>query len=332
MNTRRSPLPRVPTATLAWTVLAVNVLVILQGAVVRATGSGAGCGRHWPTCNGTVLPLGHGVETLVEFSHRLLSGGALLLGAWLLVRAWRAGRERPGLRVFGALSFGFLVIEALLGAATVLFGLTGDNVSIARGVMVPVHLVNSLLLVGALTGAVVYARPRPPAWPLALGEQPGLTTLLGFGLAGMLGLMFSGGVAALGDTMFPSASLAEGLAADFDPSAHPFVRLRVLHPVIAVTVGLYLFLSLGLASWIKPVPAAKRLGQALFATYLAQLLIGVVNLAFLAPVALQVLHLGTAVLAFALLSAVALTALGHPAAVAAPDPDEAPAPLPLENA
>lgn len=324
----RSSLLRPSTASLAWTTLALNVVVILQGALVRATGSGAGCGRHWPACNGTVVPFGHGAEAIVEFSHRLLSGGALLLGAWLLLRAWRLRRERPGLRAFAALSFGFLIVEALLGAATVLLGLTGDNVSTARGVMVSVHLVNSLLLVGALAGTVVYARDGAPRWPLEPGRHPGLSALLAFGLVGMLGLMFSGGIAALGDTMFPSASLAEGLAADFDPASHPLVRLRVLHPLIAVTVGLYLFLSLGLAWWIKPVPQARRLAQLLFSVYLLQLFVGAVNLAFLAPLALQLLHLGMAVLAYGLLSAVAISALGYPA-VARRDQT---APVPLENA
>ncbi len=40
----------------AWGVLLWNVLVALWGAYVRATGSGAGCGSHWPTCNGEILP------------------------------------------------------------------------------------------------------------------------------------------------------------------------------------------------------------------------------------------------------------------------------------
>lgn len=301
------------TSALAWTALIGNVIVILQGAFVRATGAGAGCGSHWPTCNGTVVPLNPTTETMIEFSHRLLSLVVLLLGAWLLRRVWRLRKERPGLFAFGALAFGFLIIEALLGAATVLLHLTGDTVSTARGLMVAVHLVNSLLLVGMLTGTVVYARKKPPAWPLEFGRQGALTTVLLVGLIGMLILMFSGGIAALGNTMFPSASVAEGIAADFDPASHPLIRLRILHPVIAITVGLYLFVSLGLGWWLKPVRQGKRLVQSLFVVYLIQLAIGTLNLALLAPIALQLLHLGFAVLAFGLLSAVALVLLGHPA-------------------
>jgi heme A synthase len=289
------------------------MLVIAQGAVVRATGSGAGCGSHWPTCNGEIIPLAHGTETLIEFSHRLLSLAVLALGAWLLVRAWRLRRERPGLFTFAGAAFAFLVIEALLGAATVLLGLTGENATVGRGIMVASHLVNSLLLVGTLAATAAYSGKRPPAWPLGLPRQGVLAAVLAFGLVGMLVLMFSGGIAAMGNTIFPAESLREGLAADFDPSSHLLVRLRILHPLIAITVGIYLFLSLGLGWWLKPVPRAKRLAQSLFGVYLAQLVIGTINLAFLAPIVLQVLHLSVAVLAFALLSALTVTALGYPA-------------------
>ena len=303
----------VPLERLAWAALLGNTVVILQGAFVRATGAGAGCGSHWPTCNGTIVPLGAGVETLVEFSHRLLSFAVLTLGVWLLVRAFRARRAQPGLFVFATAAFVFLIVEALLGAATVLLGLTGETASTARGVMVATHLVNSLLLVGTLTLTVVYARSRAP-WPLRIAHQGGVATVLLVGLVGMLVLMFSGGVAALGNTMFPSESLRAGLAADFDPASNILIRLRLLHPVIAVAVGIYLFLALGLSRLLKPVPEAGRLAQVLFGVYLAQLAIGTLNLAFLAPVALQLLHLGTAVLAFALLTALSAYTLGYAAA------------------
>ena len=301
-------------STLAWIALGVNLIVILQGAVVRATGSGAGCGSHWPLCNGEVVPLAPNMETLIEFSHRLLSLGALLVGAWLLIAAWRLRKERPNLWGAALASFVFLILEALLGAATVLLGLTGENTTIARGVMVASHLVNSLLLVGALTATVVYARDRALGAPTLRG-QGALGAVLGVGLVGMLVLAFSGGIAAMGNTMFPSESLAEGLAADFDASSHLLIRLRILHPLIAITVGVYLFLSLGLSWWLKPVPRAKRLAQTLLGVYLVQLVIGTANLAFLAPTSLQLLHLLTAVLAFGLLAALSVYALGSPVQV-----------------
>lgn len=309
---------RPSTTVLAWTALGANVVVILQGAVVRATGSGAGCGSHWPTCNGQVIPLAPTLETGIEFTHRLMSLVVLVLGVWLLRRGLAARQRRPGLAVFATVSFGFLVIEALIGAATVLLGLTGDDTSVARGVWVAAHLVNSLLLVGALSATVVYARKTAaPDYPLRLGSQASLAVVLGLGIVAMLVLMFTGGIAAMGNTIFPSESLAQGLRADFDPDSHLLIRLRILHPLIAIAVGTYLFVGLGLSWYLKPVPDARRLAQVLLSVYIVQLIIGTANLAFLAPIALQVLHLAVAVAAFALLSALAVSLLGgHPVAVA----------------
>ena len=292
--------------------IAANALVIVQGAFVRATGSGAGCGRHWPLCNGEIVPLSGNVHTAIEFTHRLLSLGVLVLGLWLFRRVWRRRREQPGLFVFTAAATAFLLVEALLGALTVLWGLTGDNQSVARGLMVSTHLVNSLLLVGALAGVLLYALPRPPAWPLRLRGQGPLGTVLAIGLVGMLFLMFSGGIAAMGNTMFPSATLAEGIAADFDRASHPLIRLRILHPIIGITVGVYLFLSLGTAWWIKPAPQGRGLAQALLVIYLVQLAVGTLNLALLAPVVLQLLHLGLAVVAFFLLATLTVVLLAAP--------------------
>ncbi|MEX2501880.1 MAG: COX15/CtaA family protein, partial [Trueperaceae bacterium] len=230
-------------------------------------------------------------------------------GAWLLARAWKARHDNPGFWAFGLASFVFLVFEALLGAATVLLGLTGDNATLGRGVMVASHLVNSVLLIGAIVGTVIYATGRG-RWPLRPLEQGALTTSLAVGLIGMMVLMFSGGIAAMGNTIFPSESLAHGFAADLDPASHPLIRLRILHPLIAVAVGVYLFVSLGFAWWLKPASEARRPVRALYGTYLAQLAVGTLNLAFLAPVALQLLHLALAVLAFGLLSGVAVLLLG----------------------
>jgi len=295
---------------LAWTALVANTVVILQGAVVRLTGSGAGCGSHWPTCNGTVVPLNPTVETLIEFSHRLLSGAVLVIGVWLLVRALRARREKRGFAAFATASMGFLVIEALIGAATVLLGLTGENTSVARGVWVAGHLVNSLLLIGALAATVAFARDAAPAYPLRTSSQLPLAAVLLTGVVGALILSFTGGIAAMGNTIFPPESLAEGFRADFDPSSHPLIRLRILHPLIAVAVGTYLFVGLGLAWWLKPVPAARGVARTLLGVYLAQLAVGTFNLALLGPFVLQLLHLFLAVAAFALLSALTVMMLG----------------------
>ena len=305
---------RVNIEKLAIWAFALNVVVILQGAFVRATGSGAGCGRHWPTCNGEVVPLSFTTQSIIEFSHRGLSSIVLLLGLWLLVRGWQVRKERPGFWWFTAAAAVLVIIEALLGGATVLFELTGDTVSTARGIMVAVHLVNSMLLIGALSGTVVFSRRRTPGWPLRLADQPLLSTVFGLGLALMLLMMFSGGIAAMGNTMFPSATLAEGVAMDFAPDAHPLIRLRFLHPIIAVTVGIFLFIALGFARVRKPVEEGRRLSQVLFGIYVTQMAVGLVNLAMLAPIVLQLLHLALAVAAFSVFTAVSVVPLGSPLA------------------
>src|SRR5687768_9982945 len=219
----------------AWLVLAYNVAVIGWGAYVRATGSGAGCGSHWPLCNGEVLPRAAATATLVEFSHRLTSGFALLAVVVLLIWTWRARRPGTFARRAAALSLFFIVMEAAVGAGLVLFELVADNASMARAMFMAVHLVNTFFLLGALTLT---------AWSLTTGsnltfDRRGRT--LGAIAAGCAGLILagaSGAVAALGDTLFPSASMAEAFAADLSTSSHLLIRLRVLHPFLAVIAAL----------------------------------------------------------------------------------------------
>jgi heme A synthase len=94
--------------------------VILWGAFVRATGSGAGCGSHWPLCNGELVPRAPQVETVIEFIHRATSGLAFLLVLGLFVLAWRVYPKGDLVRRAAALSFLFIVTEALVGAGLVL--------------------------------------------------------------------------------------------------------------------------------------------------------------------------------------------------------------------
>ncbi len=279
--------------------LAVNAVVILQGAIVRITGSGAGCGRDWPRCQGEFLPLDHGVTTWIEYSHRALSGMALLLGVGLLITAVRHRAALPVMLRCAGASVVFLCIEALIGAGTVLTGLTGDNVSIGRGLLVAFHLVNSLLLVGALSLTTLYAYPTPPMRPSWNGHI-GLNLAMLLGLVGMTLLMFSGGIAAMGNTMFPPETLQAGLMEDFSREAHPLVRLRLLHPVLAIGVGGYLWFIYVMSGWIRPDPQCRPYRRGLFLAYCLQLGVGIANLAFLGPVWLQLLHLAMAMLSFAL--------------------------------
>src|ERR1700722_4933254 len=134
-----------------WAVVAYNVLVILWGALVRATGSGAGCGNHWPLCNGQVIPLSPRVDTVIEFTHRCMTGGSAFLVIGLLVWTFRGTVKGQAARAFAVASAILLVNEAFLGALLVKLGYVTGNQSIGRVVMLSIHLSNTLLLLGALT-------------------------------------------------------------------------------------------------------------------------------------------------------------------------------------
>jgi heme A synthase len=277
-------------APFTWGVLGWNLIVILWGAYVRATGSGAGCGQHWPLCDGQVVPQAPDVEMTIEFTHRLLSGGAILLiGAMIVWGVRITNKEHPVRK--GLIASGiFVIIEALLGAGLVLFQLVEENSSVARAIAVALHLANTFILVGSLALTAYWASGGRA---IQIRGQGLKTWLLGIGLAGMLVIGMSGAVTALGDTLFPANSLAEGLAADMDPNAHFLVRLRVYHPFIAVIVAMY---SLYLVRYLFKTnnALARKFLAALVIVGITQLVIGLINLLLLVPIPTQLLHLLTA--------------------------------------
>ena len=275
-------------AVYAWGVLAYNLAVILWGAYVRATGSGAGCGNHWPLCNGEAIPRSAQVETMIEFSHRLSSGLALILVVGLLVWAFRAYPKGHAVRLGAGFSMLFIITEALVGAGLVLFALVADNVSTARAIVISVHLVNTFLLLGALTLTAWWASGGKP---VQLTGQGPVGWVLGVGFLAVLILGASGAVTALGDTLFPAQSLAEGLQQEFSPTAHLLIRLRLLHPIIAILVGIYLVMAAAVCRILRPAPLTGRLARLLTGLYLVQLVAGTVNVVLLAPVWLQLVHL-----------------------------------------
>ena len=138
-------------ARFAWWVLAYNLVVILWGAYVRASGSGAGCGSHWPLCNGEVIPRGASITTLVEFSHRLTSGLALIAVVALWWRCRSLVAAGSAARRMANASLVLMLTEAAVGAGLVLFQLVADNASMARALFMAIHLINTFLLVAALT-------------------------------------------------------------------------------------------------------------------------------------------------------------------------------------
>jgi heme A synthase len=275
-------------AKLAWFTLGWTVLDILWGAFVRATGSGAGCGNHWPTCNGVILPTPEHIETLIEFTHRTLSGVALILVLILLIWGWRSYPKGHPVRTGVTGSAAFILLEAALGAGLVLLDLVAGNSSAARAFAVAVHLLNTFFLLAFLALTAWWASGGKA---LSLRDRGRLPLLFGIGLAGVALLAMAGAVTALGDTLFPARTLAQGLAQDAEAGASFLVRLRVIHPVIAILVGLY---SLGLVRTLFRRSAdrtVRRLCWVLGGLVLTQLTAGVINVLLLAPIWMQIVHL-----------------------------------------
>jgi heme A synthase len=258
-------------------VLAWTALVALEGGLVRATGSGAGCGNTWPLCNGQVVFGTPALATIIEFAHRSLTGIDTALIVALVVWAFRRFPPGHGARLASTLSAVFLVTEALIGAALVKFGLVVNDASVARGVVLSIHLSNTLTLLACLTLAMRWAghgrvvRITPKAW---------------ISLAAVLLLEMTGSLAALADTLYPVHSLSAGLAQDFQSGANFSVRLRALHPLLAVAVGLWLIWYA--KSRFKDTP---DLSTMVMAAVVLQLFGGICNLLLLVPVWTQMIHL-----------------------------------------
>jgi cytochrome c oxidase assembly protein subunit 15 len=270
----------------AWGVLVYNVAVILWGAVVRATSSGAGCGDHWPLCNGVVVQHHPRLATLIELAHRMTSGVTVIAILLLLVWVFRSTVRGHLARVAVVAATVLIFNEALLGALLVLLRLTADNRSPARAVYLSLHLANTLLLLAALALSAHFLgrsqafdrrAVRFAHWPLAVS---GLVAILSVGMTGTL--------AALGDTLFPVASISAALAQDFSSGGSWLERLRLLHPVTAVIAGLFV-------GWLllRSLPQSKNRQLAMGVVLLLALQcgLGVADIVLLAPLWMQILHL-----------------------------------------
>jgi cytochrome c oxidase assembly protein subunit 15 len=306
----------------AWTVLGYNLLVVAWGAFVRATGSGAGCGKHWPTCNGEIVPRSPAAATVIEFAHRVSSGVALLLVVALLVWALRAFPRGHAARKAAVAAMALMITEALVGAALVLFGWVAQDLSAARGWVMALHLTNTFLLLGAIALVADWSRH---GGGVALGGRGGVALALGVAVGIVLLAGVTGAVAALGDTLFPAASVAEGIRQELSPSAHVLLRLRLLHPLAAVCAGAAILAAARHALRVRPEARVRRAAVAIAAFLAVEIVVGVVNVLLLAPVWLQLVHLLLADLVWLSLVLLASASL---APGAAPVRERAPVPAP----
>ena len=264
------------------------MLVALWGALVRATGSGAGCGNNWPLCNGQVIPLSPTVHTLIEFVHRQMVTGSVVGTVLLLVWTWRSTTKGMAARTFAVLSFLFLANEAFLGALLVKLGYVTGNQSLGRVIVLSVHLTNTLLLLAVLT---LTARMLTTGQLWRNLHARGLDRTIAItGLVATLVVGVSGSLAALGDTLFPASSLRAAFAQDLAPGSSWILRLRGIHPVSA-------FIAAAFIVWL--VIRARREQRlrwtgVVLGLLAMQFVLGVTDVLLLAPAWMQIVHLAGA--------------------------------------
>lgn len=264
----------------AWFVVVFNVVVILLGALVRATGSGAGCGTSWPTCDGRIIPVLEG-DTAIEFTHRAASGVALALVFLLAALVWRGTSKGHPARTGVVLSVVAIVGEALIGAMIVLSEWVAEDASVARAVSVPLHLVNTLLLLASLSLTIFWLSG---GGRLDFRGNKAVTRAVVVGGVALLLIAATGAVTALADTLFP-----KGSGADITAEEHFLTRLRIVHPVLAV-------LAASIGWWVSSKSSRGRGVAAVALPVLIGLMLlsGVLNVSLGVPTWMQLVHLALA--------------------------------------
>ena len=272
-------------ARFAWVVVGYFIFVVLLGAVVRATDSGGGCGASWPLCNGDFFPHHPRLATVIEFTHRSTSGVCTLLLIALAIWTYWATPKRHRARKAVAWAGFFLVTEALLGAALVLRHWVEANVSTGRTIAQSIHFTNTLLLMAALALTAWFLRDE--SLDVA---RPGVSKAAAWlAIVATIVVGATGALAALADTLFPSPTLAAGMAQDFATGAPILVRMRWLHPAAAV-IGL-MCVGLLVRDAVRATGEWDGVSRTVVALLGLQFVLGTADVLLLAPTWLQVVHL-----------------------------------------
>ncbi len=227
---------------------------------------------------------------MVEFIHRVTSGLSLLLCFTICFLTFKNFPKNSLVRKAGVATLILILSEALVGAGLVLFQLVEKDQSQLRAVSLSIHLINTFFLLAAVTLSARWSELASPKL-LSFGDKTrsiAFASIAAVILTLILGA--SGAVTALGDTLFPAASLQAGFAQDLSPTRHFLIQLRIFHPVIAVAVSIYLILF---ARTFRDPSKPRRMTHIwlVLGLQLFQLGLGVSNLLLLAPTAIQMLHL-----------------------------------------
>ncbi len=281
-------------AKYAWLVLGYNMLVVLWGVFLRASKSGDGCGMHWLTCHGEVLPSAPEFKTVIEFTHRIMSAFdgvlMLILLGWAISiwRAERTDRSKSTLKTT-ALAFFFVLTEGAIGAGLVLTGNTAENLTAARPFWMAAHLINTYILLAFLT---LTARTASGGALFKLRAKPKYQAALVIGILAIIMVSISGSIAALSNMIFPSGTLTESVAKDFSETSHILLRLRLLHPVAAILSGVFIvFLTGWMAKERFGDATVSRWSNVLAILILVQIAFGAATLLMLGPIVMQLGHL-----------------------------------------
>jgi protoheme IX farnesyltransferase len=302
--------------TLAAIAVAMTYLLVVVGAVVRATGSGLGC-PEWPTCHGSWIPPLDDPHAVIEWSHRTvaaLTGGVVALLALVAVLRHR---DRPALVVGSVTAAGLVAFQAWLGKVTVESQLSGE--------IVTAHLATAMGLLAVLL--FVWVRSRHPAVVPAPGGWSGFTVLAGLSALGVYGLMLLGAhVTATGSALvFEDWPFMDGtLFPVLDPGVWP----HVIHRWASVAVGLLVAGLVVAAHRGREAARLRRLATTAGVLYIVQVVLGGAQvLTGLAPWT-QVAHVAFGAAVFGVLATLAMTAhyLGRMASATVLDGEPAAAP------
>ncbi|WP_347356641.1 COX15/CtaA family protein [Bdellovibrio sp.] len=273
----------------AFSLLIYTVLVILWGAWVRISHSGDGCGDTWPLCHGRLIPEAERGKTWVEYGHRLMSGiyGLVVIYFWWVARKI----YQPGhfARKAALATLIFTITEALLGAKLVLFKLVTTNDTPYRAFVMALHQVNSFMLTGAVALVAVAALSQAETQQPSSSKQvyrffPWIIVVIGI----------TGAWASLSNSLFPTENLWDGFMADFSSDSHFLIRIRGLHPVLALLGGGGLALYFWLKAQTAELQVIQKRSLQMSLLLIFGIMFGIGTLLLHAPVWMKIVHLALA--------------------------------------
>ncbi|UXR63354.1 COX15/CtaA family protein [Bdellovibrio bacteriovorus] len=272
----------------AFSLLIYTILVILWGAWVRISHSGDGCGDTWPLCHGRLIPEAERGKTWVEYGHRLMSGiyGLVVIYFWWVARKL----YQPGhfARKAALATLIFTITEALLGAKLVLFKLVTTNDTPYRAFVMALHQVNSFMLTGAVAlvavAALSQAEKEMPSTKEAHRFFPWIIVIIGI----------TGAWASLSNSLFPAENLWDGFMADFARDSHFLIRIRGLHPLLALLGGGGLALYFWLKAQTAELEVIQKRSLHMSLLLIFGIMFGIATLLLHAPVWMKIVHLALA--------------------------------------